>query len=596
MTSYKGGVVRSRIRRLKKIVSLIHKYDIASYFVKIPFSSPFRRFKKLKGIDDEPIQVRIRMLMEELGPTFVKIGQILSTQYDHLPAEFCEELSKLQNGVQPFESETAKQIVEEELNAKISDMFSEFGDEPVASASLSQVHKARLKSGELVAVKVQRPGIKEVIETDFDLLFYLSKYFDKRIKSVMNLDVNNLLNEARTVIIEELDFTKEIDNIDRFYENNKTDKKIKVPKTYSQFSSTKVITMEFIDGVKITEIDKIRNMGLDPDIVIKDFVAATYKQMLVHGFFHGDPHPANVLVVEDGSLAFLDFGVMGKLNKHMRQGYIDQTKALSKGDSRAYITRYAQTHNFDVNQLDMDSLEQRMDLMLLDFFEDRVNSYGEFLFNVTQAMSEKIPMPHAIAVLVRSMMATSSIMKMYGVSNTNSLALFMQAHLDDPENRKELLESTGRAQGGITDTLSLKSLIDPFGLFEGFVSNMVPFMRSSSSTSERRAQPSQPPVTESAHVSRVIPESVEPESEPEEAAHFNEELTEEISEDILDEEQEECPEEYLDEEHLDEEVEEVEEEDLDAPTPSCSSSVDKHNSEIESLLGELKKVNSTLRK
>ena len=306
----------NQIKRSKQIVSVLVKYGL-DYFIgraKISFWLKIR--KKSKRFQELTPPKRLRLALEELGPTFVKFGQILSTRPDFLPPDFIKELEKLQDKVPPFSSFQAKKIIEKELNKPLEELFKKFETKPIAAASLSQVHKAILPNNEIVAVKVQRPGIKEIIELDLKILENLAGFLENRLYNGWVYQPKLIVTELKKAIEREIDFTNEAYNFERFRINFKDIEYIRVPKIYWEMSTSKVLTMEFIKGTKVDEItqEKYKNV-FDAKKVAKRGAKAILKQILEDGFFHADPHPANLLIQPPATIVMLDVGMVGYLDK-----------------------------------------------------------------------------------------------------------------------------------------------------------------------------------------------------------------------------------------------------------------------------------------
>jgi ubiquinone biosynthesis protein len=258
----------------------------------------------------------MRLICEELGPTFVKFGQILSNRPDLLPAELVHELEKLQDNVPPFSGKEAKAVVESELKKSTSVLFASFSHEPFASASIAQVHKATLINGDLVAIKIQRPNIREMIVEDIKVMYTLAAIFERRIPSIKAFDPSGLVKHFEESILNELDFIHESINIQRFYGNLEEDPKstaITCPRVYRDFTTGKVLTMEFVNGTKISDFEELARLGHDRKKLAAMLGETYVKQVFQYGFFHADLHPGNILVVADGGLCFLDFGLTGSI-------------------------------------------------------------------------------------------------------------------------------------------------------------------------------------------------------------------------------------------------------------------------------------------
>ena len=311
------------INRYREIISILIKYG----FNEFVYANKLTKYlnlgtKGLKKKNKNKIQYtsseRIRMVFEELGPTFIKFGQIISNRPDLVPDELLIELEKLQEAVPPFPAEYSIKTIESELKNPINILFREFNPVPIASASIAQVHKAILHSGEVVAVKVQRPNISQIIETDIEIMFFIATLIEKHIHGLDILNPTGIIKEFERTIKKEVDFRVEASHIEHFFENFKNDSNIYVPKIYRNFSTKKVLTMEFIDGVKLSNINS-SNFSINPKLIAERGVDAILKQIFNHGFFHADPHPGNILILKNNTICFLDFGMMGALSKNHKE-------------------------------------------------------------------------------------------------------------------------------------------------------------------------------------------------------------------------------------------------------------------------------------
>ena len=260
-------------------------------------------------------------LLVELGPAFVKAGQALSTRPDIIPVVLLEELSQLQDQLPGFNGDKAMELIEEDLNKNIKEIFLEIDKQPISAASLGQVHKAILKDGDVVAVKVQRPGLREQITLDLYIVRNIANWLKNNI-GLIRSDLVALIDELGKRVFEEMDYINEAENAEKFRDMHKTNDKIAVPKIYNDLTSRRVLTMEWIEGTKLTNLDDVKKLGIDPDEMIEIGVQCSLEQLLEHGFFHADPHPGNLLALEDGRLCYLDFGMMSEVSRDSRSGLI----------------------------------------------------------------------------------------------------------------------------------------------------------------------------------------------------------------------------------------------------------------------------------
>jgi len=308
----------SKLKRSRQIVTVLIKYGL-DYFIdrsKIRFLTRIKRIPK--SYQELSLPKRICMSLEELGPTFIKFGQILSTRPDFLPPDFIKELEKLQDKVHPFDSFKAKEIIEQELDMPINKLFKKFEEAPIAAASLSQVHKAILPDGEIVAVKIRRPNVKEVIELDLEILDNLAGFIDRRLGDGWIYHPKLMVKEFKRAILKEIDFTNEAHHFEKFRINFKDIDYIKIPEVYWKMTTTKVITMEFIDGTKVSEIiqDEYKDI-FDLKEVAERGANIILKQIFEDGFFHGDPHPANIFILPPATIVILDVGMVGYVDENM---------------------------------------------------------------------------------------------------------------------------------------------------------------------------------------------------------------------------------------------------------------------------------------
>lgn len=322
------------LRRYNQIMRVLLKYgfeDLVSYMEE---KKRFQFIKKLipKSTYDRAMHLtkweKMRLVCEELGPTFVKFGQIMSNRPDILPEALIKELEKLQDSVPALQGKIAWEVVEQELKKKTGDLFAWFEPEAFASASMAQVHRATLKTGEKVVLKIQRPGIKEIIESDIKVMLYIAELFSKRIPSLKSFDPVDLVRNFEKSVMQELDFIHESINVQRFHNNflkDEADKGyIHSPKVFRELTTARVLTMEFIDGVKISDLEKLHKNGLDRKIVAKRLALSYFKQVFNYGFFHADPHPGNLFILPGNVVCYLDYGMMGSiLKKDVEQfGYL----------------------------------------------------------------------------------------------------------------------------------------------------------------------------------------------------------------------------------------------------------------------------------
>jgi ubiquinone biosynthesis protein len=259
---------------------------------------------------------KMRLVCEELGPTFIKFGQLLSNRSDLLPNDLIIQLERLQDNVPPLPGEIARTVVETELKGNVNEIFAWFEIEAFASASMAQVHKATLKTGERIVLKIQRPGIRKIILGDIKVMYALASIFEKRIPTLKNFDPIGLVRHFEESILKELDFIHESVNVQRFAQNvmdDPTERTTHTLKVYKSYTTSKVLALEYAQGIKISDVSQLEAKGYDCKEIARKLSLSYIKQVFEHGFFHADPHPGNILVMNDGNVCFLDFGMMGSI-------------------------------------------------------------------------------------------------------------------------------------------------------------------------------------------------------------------------------------------------------------------------------------------
>ncbi|MDP3728674.1 MAG: AarF/ABC1/UbiB kinase family protein [bacterium] len=446
-----------RFSRLKEIVNLLMKEGFEEIIQQLHFHTPLL----ISKVSLEPtkkqtnnIPIRLRRVMENAGGALVKVGQMLSLRADLIPQEYCDEFAKLQDSVKPFPYAQIKTILEAEYKKPLKDVFKEFEEKPIAAASIGQVHKARLKTGELVAVKVQRPDIKKTFEADIDLLYYIAEEAEKYIPDLKAFKPKKIVGEFEKYTEKELDFLAEAKNIDIFYEKYKYSPQIKIPKVYWEYTTSKVITMEFIDGKKISEIDTLTKEEK------KKITMTLYKSIIEQVFemhiFHADPHPGNIFLMKNGKIAFLDFGIVGRLSPDLKENVEYMLVGLVKGDTDLLVRSF--------NGLGMigDIDEQK-------FKEDLFEAWGEFhssslkqinmkrFFNSTFEIGRKynIEFPHNFVLLVKAVVTTEGFAKqLYPEANFIEVCKSQVEHLLQKErDPKNLYNSFKKGAFDFTTTL-----------------------------------------------------------------------------------------------------------------------------------------------
>lgn len=354
----------------------------------------------------------LREKLIQLGPTFIKTGQTLATRADLLPVEYIEELGKLQDEVPSFPTDQARKIVEDELHAKIEDIFQTFEDTPIAAASLGQVHRAVLRTGQVVAVKIQRPNIADQIDFDIAVLRRIARRLERYPNLIRGVDWQGTLHEFHLTIHEEMDYVQEARNAEIFRGNFTRWKDVYVPKIYQIFSTRRLIVMEFIDGLKVTDTEQLTASGRDPHEVVK-LLARTYlKQLLEDGFFHADPHPGNLRVMPDGRLAFFDFGMVGRLSMELQSKLISAFFHIIERDVHGLVDDMVRLGFIELSPEEETRFKPIIESLFDRYLSLRLGdvNFKELIFDLATVIYEfPFNIPASFTYIVRAMMTLEGI-------------------------------------------------------------------------------------------------------------------------------------------------------------------------------------------
>lgn len=360
--------------RYRQILSVLLSYGFDNIVNLLHLDSRLTHIIPVKRTKIEKVQKlnraqRLRNAIEELGPTFIKLAQILSSRPDLIPLDFVEEFTKLQDAVSPLPFEEIEVVLREELGDHWEERFATIEREPLASASIAQVYKAELHSGEPVVIKIQRPGIDRKIHADLDILFTLARLAEEHSEDLKRIYPMKIAEEFSRAISRELDFTVEESNIELFQAQFRKSPDIIAPSVISTLTTKRVLTMEFIDGVKPGSAEKLREHGLDPIKVASLGAQAVMEQVFDHGFFHADPHPGNILILPENRICFIDFGQVGRVTKRDREEFAGLLKSLILRDDRrtaAQIIHFTDYHS----KPDMEQFEREI-TELIDIYISR---------------------------------------------------------------------------------------------------------------------------------------------------------------------------------------------------------------------------------
>lgn len=357
-------------------------------------SLPKRLVTGTEPPDPKTYGERIRMVLEDLGPTFIKLGQIASTRSDLFSEDILRELENLQDHISPFPFSEVRQTIERELGP-LETIFSQFDEKPLAAASIGQVHRAVLATGEEVAVKVRRPFIENIVEADLEILRDLAAIADHRFKWAARLRLRQVVEEFAEALRTELDFSNEGNNAERIAAQFAGDPSVRIPKIFWEYTRHNVLTMEFIRGVKMTNEAALKDSGLDRKALAEHYVKAMLHQILIKGFFHADPHPGNLLILSDGSLAFIDFGLIGRLGPETKNHFISLILAMLRqntdGVIRTLLRMGIVPEDADMEQLWLDTDRLRDKYTDVPLSRVRLGDAIRDLFQVASRHQIRIP-------------------------------------------------------------------------------------------------------------------------------------------------------------------------------------------------------------
>jgi len=386
------GRTYRHVMRYRQILGIIFKYGFGNIvdalkidqYIEIGFQLISRtrreRVEKLSGNE------RIRMIFEELGPTFIKFGQILSSRPDLIPVGLLKELSRLQDHVPPFSFDDARRIIVSESGSSLEEVFEYMDEEPIASASIGQVHRAGLKDVNEVAVKIQRPGIRKTIEVDLEIMHHLATLMEAHVEEIGPHRPVKIVEEFKKSLEKELDFSIEASNIERMARQFENDATVHIPMVFREESSQRVLTMEYIRGIKVSDVEALDRADFKRKLITRRGADFVLKQIFEFGFFHADPHPGNIFILPGNIISPVDFGMTGFVSRDTRETFVDLIKSIDAKNTRLSV-RFLLELAFYEEEPDVAALEKEVAQFVDAYFEKPLKE-----INLTSLINDIIEM------------------------------------------------------------------------------------------------------------------------------------------------------------------------------------------------------------
>lgn len=409
------------VNRARQIVNVAIKYGFGKLIDQmhlgryIPFRKRLKSFGEWPSLKSPRVPERLRMAFAELGPSFIKLAQILSTRPDLITKQFADEFKKLQDQVPPFPTPAAIRIIEQETKSAIEQTFSRFDRMPVAAASIAQVYQGTLHDGRDVIVKVQRPDIQDQIETDISILTSLSGLMEKYMPETAFFNPSGIVEEFSRTVRKELDFKEEARNCMRFKKNFENYPEVYIPKIITELSTEKMLLMERIEGVRIDDLEGISRLGLDPKVLAKVGVDSYFKMILNDGFFHADPHAGNIFAMPNGQIGFMDFGIVGRVSHELREIMANTFLALIHRDFDNLIDQYFEL-GLIPEHVDIDAFRKEFKADLVEFLEPLYGltlkeiNFAAYMETLTHlALKHEMKIPSDLILVNKAMLILENI-------------------------------------------------------------------------------------------------------------------------------------------------------------------------------------------
>lgn len=404
----------SNVGRMREISSAVTRFGFGELLVRVGIGAP-KEIQEDGQVKLRSAPERLRLLFESLGPTFIKIGQLAAGRPDLVPTEYIRELQRLQDKVETVPYSVIKDLVETSLGKKIEDLFSSFDTLPLASASIAQVHAARTLTGEDVVLKIQKPSVDRILHKDFEILEMIAELAEATIPEASNFNPLLIVKEFKRLLLQEIDFEREARTIERYQKNFSHSEFLVVPRVYKELSTKTILTMERIQGFRITDMESMNRYSIDAKALLKKGLDHHMESLMVHGLFHADPHAGNMLVLPDGRLALLDFGSVGWLSPKSRSSLINLFLSLISQDYDALVEEYLElsprsgkSHSTQTR----DQLSREVSLIMAPYYGVSLNEIpaAEIMLEVSGlAFKYQIQLPQDLIAVFKSNMILEGI-------------------------------------------------------------------------------------------------------------------------------------------------------------------------------------------
>ncbi len=406
------------LKRYRQVLGILIKYGFGHIIEQLNIDYYLHLSKKIltlgkvsRDLERLSQAARLRLALEELGPTFIKLGQLLSTRPDILSSDIIAELQRLQDSLPPIDTREIKAQIYKGLGYPVEEIFNSFNERPLATASIAQVHKAKLKNGQLVACKVRRPDVESVITTDIDIMMGLAYLAEKHLPSSEIYNPVGLVKEFRRAIQRELDFSREARTIDQFHKNFANDPNVRIPAVYWEQTGHTVLTMEFIDGIKISRLDELHQTGHNLKEIARNGADNFLKQVFIHGLFHADPHPGNLLVLDNNVIGILDFGMVGRLDGDLKLQLTELLLSIIERDVDRLISQLLYSGELD-DEGNLKNLKRDLTDFIDEYYDVLLQDLkvGKLLIEFIELLGEyRIKFPANLLLLARALIAIEGL-------------------------------------------------------------------------------------------------------------------------------------------------------------------------------------------